>query len=401
MIWSDSWSSADNPVGPEKVEINITDYINSPSFTYTLRCGASVTDGGGTTFVAFDNVMLNFTMERYSAMLVMSDGEATMYCESFHDYTGQGMTTADLIDEEWAINASCNARDNGIEVYSVAFGTGADEIVMQKIACWNCSANDWIPGEEEDNCTRSFKSNNAEDLMEVYKNIAQNMGEASFEAQTVNISGDVSLMNIIYPDSYILFNYTPFNVIGYGEVSIALDSGRFGGSVESPKEGTFYIPSGSRILGAHATSYSSEYWTSYVAVNSSATGGPKVSVYNISGYGSEYTDIGDPFDVNIPVNLLVMGENNTVSIDTALTDEYPMGGSPYDRVIYYVSVEGLVGYGEVHSTLENATDDAVSRLQAKLSDFDITALEIETPYQYVSELPSLWGPSVMEIRVWS
>jgi hypothetical protein len=24
-----------------------------------------------------------------------------------------------------------------------------------------------------------------------------------------------------------------------------------------------------------------------------------------------------------------------------------------------------------------------------------------TPYQYISELPSLWGPSVMEIRIWN
>lgn len=401
-LWSDTWNSGDNPVGGVKEDVNITDYLITRDFTYTIECGAAVTDGGGETIVAFDNIMLNMSLDRYNAILVMSDGEATMYCDSFTDYTGSGTGgTGDLIDEDWAVNASCNARDNGIDVYSVAFGSGADSIVMQKIACWNCSANDWYPGEEEDNCSQFYQSNNAEDLEEMYKNIAQQMGQASYEAQAINVSGVVSLENALYPESYLRYNYTPHTTLDYGETSISLESDRFGGIVESPKYGSFYIPSGSRMIDAHVTSYSSLYWTSSVEVNTSKTGGAWTNVYNVSQYGDEYTDIGDPFIVNLPVNLLSVNENNSVSLDTAFSGDNPTGGSPYDRVIYQVAIESIVGYGDVYSTLENATEDAINRLENKLSDFNITALEIVTPHQYVSELPSLWGPSVMEIRVWS
>ncbi|MCK5547797.1 MAG: hypothetical protein KAI64_02200, partial [Thermoplasmata archaeon] len=229
--------------------------------------------------------------------------------------------------------------------------------------------------------------------------IAQNMGQASYEAQTVNITGDVSVENVLYPDSYLRYNYTPQNILSYGEVSIALESDRFGGIVTSPKNGTFYIPY-SRILDARVTSYSSEYWTSYVQVNSSKTGGWS-TVYNISDYGQDFVNIGDPFIVHIPVGLLQDGENNSVLLDTGLSADLMAGGSPDDRVIYYVGVSGIVGYGEVFGTLGNATSDAVQRLQNQLSEFNITLLEVETPSQYISELPSLWGPSVMEIRIWT
>ncbi len=397
-LWSASWTSADNPTGPVKETVNLSYHMQDEDFTYTLECGADVTDGGGETVVAFDNIELNFTMGRYTAILVMSDGEATRHCTSFDDYTGDDGSSSE--EEGWAINSSCNARDKGIEVYSVAFGIGADELVMQKIACWNCTTNDWIPGEEEENCSRYYQSNSAEELEEMYKSIAQSMGQASYEEQSITLSGDISLENAIYSDSFIRYNYTPHTTLNYGEVSISLESDRFGGNVESPKYGNFYVPSG-RVLDAEVTSYSSEYWTSAVAINSSETGSAFSTVYNISQYGSEYTDIGDPFAVNIPVNLISAGENNTILVDTALSEGVTTGGSPDDMAIYHVGVEGIVGYGEVFSTLDNATNDATSRLESKLSEFNITALEIVTPYQYVSELPSLWGPSVMEIRIWS
>ncbi len=400
-VWSESWNSGSNPVGAVKEEINITDYITLMDFNYTVECGADVTGGGGTTMVAFDNIILNTSMDRYNAILVMSDGEATRYCSSFDDYTGEGGSSVDQIDEDWAINSSCNARDQGIAVYSVAFGEGADTIVMQKIACWNCSANDWYPGEEEENCTRYFQSNNAEELEDMYKNIAQQMGQASYEAQAINVTGAVSLENALYPESYLRYNYTPHATLDYGEASIAIESDRFGGDVETPKYGSFYIPSGSRVLDAHVTSYSSMYWTSSVGLNTSRTGGVWTNVYNVSRYGYEYTETGDPFIVNLPSNMLSVAEDNLVSVDTALAADSPTGGSPYDRVIYHAAVESLVGYGDAYFTLENATEDAIDRLEDKLSEFDITALEIVTPHLYISELPSLWGPSIMEIRVWS
>jgi hypothetical protein len=397
-VWSASWTSATNPSGAYTEEVNVTPYMmEDVAFVYNLTCGAYVSGSG--TIVAFDDIMMNFTMERYKAMLVMSDGAATLYCDSFTDFTGSGTGgTSDLIDEAWAINASCRAREQGIEIYSVAFGNDADETVMQQIACWNCTTNSWIPGQEEDNCSLYYQSNNAEELAAMYGSIAQRMGQATYEAQSISVLGDVSLENILYPDSEIAYNYTPESVLGYGEVAISLESDRFGGAVESPKAGTFHVPAGARVLDAQVASYSSGYWTSLVRVNGSAG---ESDVYNISAYGSVFTGIGDPFVVNIPAGLVAAGENTTVEIDTGISPSYSTGGSPFSRVIYHVGVEGIVGYSDVYETLENATSDARQRLVDKLSGFDVTILEVVTPYQYVSELPSLWGPSVMEIRVWS
>jgi len=395
-VWSASWNAANNPAGPVTEEFDIKPYLTDRYFTYTLECGTNVTPGGGKTIVAFDDIMINMTMSRYRATLVMSDGLANYRCDGFRDYAG---TSDNTYSDDWAINSSCHARDNGIVVYSVAFGTDADKTTMKKIACWNCTTNNWIEGEGMDNCSRYYESNNADELKEIYREIAGQIGSASFEVQTVNLTGNISLENVLYPDSYLRFNYIPQTILGYGEVSIAMESERFGGSVTSPKNGTFYVPGNSRILYADALSYSSEFWTSSVTVNSSKTSSPRM-VYNISNFGSNYINIGDPFIVHLPAYLISSGANNSVSVDTELRAGVKRGGSPFDRVIYHVGVAGLVGYGEVFPTKSNATDDAKNRLGSQLSGFNITMLEVETPSQYISEMPSLWGPSVMEIRIW-
>ena len=396
-LWSEYWTSADNPAGPVSESVDIIGYLADQFSTYTLECGANVTSGGGRTVVAFDDIMVNLTMKRYRAILVMSDGLANHRCDGYRDYTG---TSDDANAESSAINSSCYASENGLEVFSVAFGIDADALTMKRIACWNCSSNSWMEGEGEENCSRYYQSNNAEELREIYKDIAEQMGSATFEAQMVNISGNISLENVLFTDSYLRFNYTPQSVLGYGEVSIALESDRFGGNVTSPKNGTFFIPGNSRVLYSDLLSYSSEFWTSSVQVNSSRTSQP-VSVYNISDYGGYLQNTGDPFTVHIPSYLLGPGENNTVFVDTVSGEGAAEGGSPFDKVVYHMGVSGLSGYGEVFIALPNATSDAIQRLQSHLAGFNITMLEITTQSQYISEMPALWGPSVMEIRIWA
>ena len=52
---------------PGKEEINISGYVESTLYNYTLKCGVNMTSGGGTTVVAFDDITANFTMDRYNA----------------------------------------------------------------------------------------------------------------------------------------------------------------------------------------------------------------------------------------------------------------------------------------------------------------------------------------------
>ncbi len=284
-----------------------------------------------------------------------------------------------------SINYSCIAYNiYNITVHTIAYGDDADTQTMQEIAaCGN----------------GNYYFSNATDLLNVYQDVAEDILAAYF-MQTIKIVGNTSLESRLFSDSFIEFNYTPNVYLGYGEVSLSLQSDKFGGNLTSPKNGTFYIPGGCRILDAKVTSYSSRFWTSSLLLNTTETSGWE-TVFNLTDYGDNFTDLGDPFVVYLPVKDLVTGNNNSVSLDTGFTPVNNSGGSPDDRAIYYVGVTGVVGYGGVFLTLENATDDAVARLQNQLSEFNITPLEVKTTSQYIANLPSLWGPAVMEIRIWS
>jgi len=327
---------------------------------------------------------------RRRSIVVMSDGETNVECTPHHVCNWWDDECIERAKDD-TIQAACDAYENyGIVVYTIGYGDDADNETMNLTA--QCGHG-------------KYYYSNTTELAETYRQIAEEIAIDYF-AQTVEIDYEGAYNSTLYDDSYIEFNYTPKDFLGYGEVSLSLESGRFGGNVTSPKNGTYRIPAGSRILDAKTTSYSSEFWTSSLIVNSSITGNWK-TVYNLSDYSSDYgekgefVDLGDPFIVHIPIDDLVVGENNSVGIDTAFSSNDMTGGSPDDKVIYHVGVSGLVGYGEVFETLDNATDDAFQRLQNQLAEFNITMLEVKTSSHYLSELPSLWGPSVMEIRIWT
>jgi hypothetical protein len=148
------------------------------------------------------------------------------------------------------------------------------------------------------------------------------------------------------------------------------------------------------------TSYSSDYWTDMLWVNSVANGNWK-TVYNISSYGSDYTILGDPFIVNIPINNISSG-NNSVRIQTGLGSINKTGGSPDDQVIYTIRVKGSVGYGGTFNSSESAIADAFSRLISVISSYvNVSIDEIEAENNSVSGVPYMWGPANVRIKVWS
>ena len=361
--------------------VTLKNVINSykPSSSTCICCGIISATG----MLAAQS---NSTRRR--SMVVMSDGLANVRCNNAHqDKDGD----SDIDADDDTIQAGCDAYNNySISVYTIAYGNDADNRTMNLTAL--CGGG-------------KFYYSNTTALAQTYRDIAQEIS-ISYFAQTVFVDYTGAYSSRLFEDSYIEFNYTPKDFLGYGEVSLSLDSDRLGGSITSPKNGTFRIPPNCRILDAMVTSYSSEFWTHNLRVNSSKTGG-WTTVYNLSayssGYGSsgEFVDLGDPFAVQIPIDMLAAGQNNSVMIDTAYSSAHMAGGSPDDRIIYQVGVSGLVGYGEVFPTLENATNDALQRLQSQISGFNISVLESKTNSQYISELPSLWGPSIMEIRIWA
>ena len=325
---------------------------------------------------AVDMLVTQSNSSRRRTIVVMSDGEANVGCEQ----QGTGDAKQDTIQ------AACDAYNNyNITVYTVGYGPDADNETLNQTAL--CGGG-------------QFYFSNVTELAETFREIAENILNASYAAQTVEVQGNISMDTVLYPDSYIEFEYIPTQIIGYGEVSLTFETERFGGNVTSPKNGSFYIPAGVKVADAKVTSYSSQYWTDRLFFNSSLTNGWN-NVFDLSMYGSEYTNLGDPYIIYIPLNLVSVGGNNYISIDTAANPSNTTGGSPDNRVIYSLVIDGSVGYGDVFFSEQNATDDAIQRLENKLAQYNITLMEGRADTQSVSGVTSMWGPSRIEARCWT
>ncbi|MEM5871302.1 MAG: VWA domain-containing protein [Candidatus Aenigmatarchaeota archaeon] len=417
---------------------------------------------------------VNATMKRYEAMLVMSDGIANRCVPGTTCPYGISASTQ-------SIQKACEARDNyNINVYSVAFGSGADTDTLKKIACWNCSSNDWIP-----NCNRFYNSSNAEELKNIYRDIAEDIANATYIGQVFNYTGNISLRNILYPDSYIEFVYTPIHKkLEYGEITLNFESPELGNctgdalitdNTTGTKEGWFFIPGDNEILtdiiDAKITSYSSYYWTDRLWVNSSNTPNQNwTRVFWLGDFGNDYEKLGDPYIIQIPVNFLKVNGNNSVKIGTGLRPSLTegKGGSPDNRIIYTLGIRGITltqfsdvlskakgssprvyydvngdniadGYfivelgvdpSDLFDPLEDAIDNGFVKLldtlnflgdlNPDIADFNHTNIgpsgsgdgsvnnpidleineEIKFNSNYISQIPSMWGPAQMEIKIW-
>ena len=312
----------------------------------------------------------------------------------------------------------------------VAFGNGADQSMMQDIAC--C-----------DDCDNYYNANNAEDLLGIYKDIAREIIHLQYEAQVANVTGNIS--TTLFPDSYIEFNYTPQLLPQeYGRIPLTVETPRFNNNIT---EGTFYIPNNALLYDAKITSYSSDKWTDKALINYD---GNWIDFYNLSTYGSIYYLLGDPYIVNIPLDLTGQG-NNQVRIGTGISPWNSTGGSVEDRVVYTIGMDLNVNYTGVFAKAEGCdwtiefedgteevipipssyagdedcifdettdcndppfSDDAINNAVCylfKQLDFDNTGklfvkfgptdLDIET-YSIGKKIPYMWGPTVVEVRVW-
>ncbi|MBU4301054.1 MAG: hypothetical protein ABIF85_04035 [Nanoarchaeota archaeon] len=338
----------------------------------------------------FDLMLFAINESRNKAMLVMSDGVITA---DITPYT-TALTSAQIIangsfstSETHAINRSCYAYENyGIISHAVAFSSAADNATLKAIA--DCGHGNF------------YSSSNADELMQIYKDIANNI--ISYSTQTAEISGDAPAAKL-YTDSFIEYNYTPYINNTYGNISLTFESETFGNStgnysVESPKNGSYNITSKMAVIDVKATSYSSNYWTSTLETNS--TSGQWKAAFNLSKFGNAYLSLGDPFIVYVPASDVKAGEMNYVRINTASNATSPRGGSPDNKIIYTIKIDGSVGYGNTFATLENATEDAIKRLNDRLLELGITVTNVNTGSQNVGKIPWMWGPAIMTLEVW-
>jgi hypothetical protein len=341
------------------------------------------------------NVQCNPTNENSTVGCIPRICPDTRYCPGggcLYSACGDWVSNKAVND---SIYEGCRAANYGITVYTIGFGPVS-----------SCSISNYTLNEIA-RCGRGkyYSSSNVTELMNIYRSIAGEIVSLSYETQRINITGNVSMDNILYPDSYIAINYTPGDKgLSYGEITLTLESPKIAemigfGSNSSFVYGGFQVPNVLRVNKARVTSYSSEYWTDkvYVKPNSSDW----ISVYRLSDYSLPYQLLGDPFVVQIPANLVEPNKVNYIAVGTGLSATNSTGGSTSDKVIYEVVINGIVGYGNAFNTSEAAINDAYNRLLSQVQPYvDVEENNIVVNQESIGGIKWLWGPSLIKVVVW-
>ncbi len=157
-----------------------------------------------------------------------------------------------------------------------------------------------------------------------------------------NNSGGASGTSALYPTSYIEFEFTPLNESMYGEVSVTRATDAFEDTENC--SGVLVVPGSVVISSAKATSYSGQHWTDRMQVTNDE--GTNIG-YILGSWGADYSNLGDPFAVEIPAKDIISGANNTVEIWTGDNPSSPTSCSEDNRIIYIMRMRTLVNYGGV------------------------------------------------------
>ncbi len=282
--------------------------------------------------------------------------------------------------------SSCRLHnDLNTTVHSVGFGPIANCQMGNKTlnAIANCGGGDY------------YSSQNASELQEIYRNIAQSIVSISYTTQKVRVEGDVSIGgNILYNDSYLEFNYNETEIdFGFGEFSLTLEE-----NFTSPGNVTLDKPNNTELIEAKLTSYSGDYWSSLVTINNSQG---NHTAYNLSEFG-EYSKLGDPFTIHLPKQQIANGTNN-ITLKVGLEEGNQTLGSNDSKLVYKLKIPGYVGYGDTFNTSERAKDDAVQRLIDRIYDLtgiNTSSWNITKPTEPIRGIQGIYSPSLIKVVVW-
>ncbi len=340
--------------GSSSYNLYVNDAIvgsNLPVFATRTNIGRIrfTTQSGTITYIIDDvKVYLNEDLctntgsqNKTRTTIVMSDGQANAGCglDPVIDHDND----ADISDdaEDHAIEAACRAYTNyNITTHAIGFGSGADEIALQKIAqCGN----------------GSYYFGNVNEIVNIYQQIAQNILEATFKEQTIESIENVN--TLLYPDSHIQFTYQP-EPLPYG--LIITTEKKF----DNEFSGNFSLPEKSNIVETRATSYSSTKWTDKALINNNVA-------YNLSVFGKDYIKLGDPHVINIPNSLIE--KNNTITITTAVSPFNSTAGSENNKIIYTI-----VKNASTYSKISPIKDGCIWNIQFE----DDTNISMPMPQSY-------------------
>lgn len=293
-------------------------------------------------------------------IILMGDGGANKACglDPVPDWDNDGNIVNDAVDH--AIQAACDAKSkNNITVHAIAFDVipgGPPEQMLQQIAsCGN----------------GQFYSSNVTQITQVYEQVTQNI-LAKYSAQTLNMTN--IQQSQLYSNSYISLNYqnptTPFGI------SITSEQ-LFSNSTSV----NFTIPQNSTVLSATAISYSGALWTSNVKLNNNV-------IYNINNYGTNYTDLGDPYAINLPLQSIL--PNNNLNLITASSSSINNTGSINNKIIYTV-IKNVSAY----SPISAINSGCIWNIHFE----DNTNITLNVPQNYLGNSNCIYSPLTISYNI--
>lgn len=211
---------------------------------------------------------------------------------------------------------------------------------------------------------------------------------------TVGGDGDTIIYSDSYNDpdnsSYVEINYSSTPALPYGVVEIR-QVNEFGGAPNPTKDTSFSFPAEAVAISSVYTHIVEQY--SYISRVYADIGTPPGNlVFESPAPRAVPTDVYIP-EVFLDVSQLV---TNYLRIQET-------GGNdvrPESSVDYGFYVPSFVGYGQVFATVQQANDDAVQRLQAVMGSFvNVSSLVLDNTS--MSDVPSMWGPAIIDVRVWN
>lgn len=195
--------------------------------------------------------------------------------------------------------------------------------------------------------------------------------------------------------SYLFVNYTlnRLDKYRYGYMTIEL-SEEFGGTQQNPKQREFNFSNHDVYI---SKLHIAQLFSAYPKVYVKPENGAQSLVFETPlARVTPSSIIIDPSYYNVSVN-------NTIKLEDVIDYCTDRAFIPPTQLSYTLFIPSQVPYGDVFDTKEEAEADAISRLESLLSDY-MDVLEVEnytkSPMS-ASNVPSLYGPVMAILKVWS
>ncbi|MBD3163611.1 hypothetical protein GF323_00245 [Candidatus Woesearchaeota archaeon] len=375
------------------------------------------------------SALYSLGQKKHRFIVIMSDGEANYYWDESSQTSKYDKSKA----RQQAINYSNQScTQYNANLFTVAFGSLEGEQTLRDMAKANSDAG----------CTGLyFGAKKKDDLKNIFDQIANLI---AYNLQTVD--GYEPAQDRISPESYIEYKANKSDFAPPGTIKFMSETGRF----SSPKD--IDLSGLQAVSEAKLVSYSGNMWTSHAYFGD--RGNAKI-IFNLSKFGDNYRYLGDPYIVGVPSKIVskITSRQYTADIRIANSSLINSAGSSMNKMLYtghlprfYTSYSDILkkadgctwnitfsdksyaiikvpagysgtktctythsgGHRIINYDSEDAIDAAVASLLKKLDftgnkgevdiKFSNNTLSVQT--KSTTEIPFLWGPSLLECRVW-